>query len=98
MEYFLIFKWKDCIEKLTLDYQSCGVEWRGSMGGHYSGNFWWMKSELIRKLPEESFTIHSGGRFCLESLPGKIEHNHYDFFNTDMDLQHQIIPTKNYIK
>jgi hypothetical protein len=45
MEYFLIDKWTECNEKLE-DYDNVGVSCNG---GWYWGNFWWSKSEHLRK-------------------------------------------------
>ena len=99
MEYFVIFQWKDCIEKLNGDYESCGCEWRESMGGHYSGTFWWMKATLIKKIPAESFTVYSPWtRHCVEALPGVVPHNRYELFQYDTDLQNIIAYPSIYIK
>lgn len=60
MEYFLIEKHEECIEKLK-DYDVVGCNLI-DMGNdlriaqenhklHFSGNFWWSKTNYIRKLP-----------------------------------------------
>jgi hypothetical protein len=48
MEYFLIDKWTDAVEKLN-EYDNVGVT---CVGGWYWGNFWWSKSEHLRKTKE----------------------------------------------
>jgi hypothetical protein len=45
LEYFLIDKWKECIEKLD-EYDNVGVSCNG---GWYWGNFWWSQSKHIKK-------------------------------------------------
>ncbi len=48
MEYFCIDKHEDCFKVLT-QYDTCGVNLTKHPMLHYSGNFWWAKSEYIRK-------------------------------------------------
>ena len=50
MLYFLITKWKLCIDQLS-NYHVCGVDLRTEPVLHYSGNFWWSKSNNIISLP-----------------------------------------------
>ena len=62
MEYFLIDKWKDCLEHLnyydtlgsncinTFDKDDIMVSVNGNHNYHYSGNFWWSKKSHIDKL------------------------------------------------
>ena len=62
MEHFNVFCWKDCCELLKL-FDAVGVEWLNAgtlfdgkpvLYGHFSGNFWWSKSEYIRTLQNVS--------------------------------------------
>jgi hypothetical protein len=62
MEYYNIYKWKECVKKLD-SYDVVGTEWIqksvlhvskqtsviGSTG-HYMGNFWWATSQYIKTL------------------------------------------------
>jgi hypothetical protein len=50
MLHFLITKWDICIKELN-KYHVCGVDLRIQPILHYSGNFWWSKSEHIISLP-----------------------------------------------
>jgi hypothetical protein len=52
MQYFNIEKWRDCVEKLDAGYDAVGVDWRNDPWKHFSGNFWWARSDYIRKLPQ----------------------------------------------
>jgi hypothetical protein len=55
MEYFLIIKWRDCLEVLK-GYDTCSVNLQYHPQSHYAGNFWWANSEYIKKLKKiESF-------------------------------------------
>lgn len=49
MEYFNVEKWRDCADILN-EYETCGVELQ-SDDSHYSGNFWWARSDYLAKLP-----------------------------------------------
>jgi hypothetical protein len=99
LEYFTITKWRDCEAKLIEGSKSCGVEWRGSMGGHYSGAFFWMQASLIREIPEIKFTIEAGWtQLSAEAIPGVIQHSNYDFSNFNLDLQNINITPSTYIK
>jgi hypothetical protein len=50
MEYFLIYKYNDCIQMLE-DYDTIGINYIDNL--HYSGNFWWTKGSYFMKLPNE---------------------------------------------
>lgn len=49
MEYFLIEKYKTCIENLD-NYDAVGVEYSPVPKKHYSGNFWWANSSYVNTL------------------------------------------------
>ena len=55
MNYYNITKWKDCLDNLEKGYETCGVKLQSLRDGpahkmHYSGNFFWFKSQYIRTL------------------------------------------------
>ncbi len=51
MIHFLITKGEECIDKLQ-KYNTLGVDLRKEPTLHYSGNFWWSKTNYIKELPE----------------------------------------------
>jgi len=51
MLYFLVNKWEDSVNLLTNGHNTCGVDLRDEPTLHYSGNFWWAKSDYIKTLP-----------------------------------------------
>jgi len=51
MEYFIIDKFDSCLFLLSKDYDACGVNLVDDPSWHFSGNFWWAKSDYIKKLP-----------------------------------------------
>lgn len=55
MEYYNILHWKDCVAELDKGYDMCGVNYRTLplvQDPHYSGGFWWARSEYIQKIPK----------------------------------------------
>jgi hypothetical protein len=55
MEYFLIDKFELCIKELDNGWDAAGVKLRRTPKTnffHFSGNFWWTKSEFVKVLPE----------------------------------------------
>lgn len=83
MTYFNIERYKDCVDKLN-EYDAVGVDLVDWPFEHFSGNFWWSKSEHINTLPpiEESITLPGSERhkceFWICSVPG----NYYSFHNS----------------
>ena len=49
MEYFLIYKFKDCLRELD-NYDTVGINYINPL--HYSGNFWWTKGSYYMKLDD----------------------------------------------
>lgn len=52
MEYFIIDKFDSCLFLLSKDHDACGVNLVDDPSWHFSGNFWWAKSDYIKKLPD----------------------------------------------
>lgn len=50
MAYFLIEKWRTCVQELESN-DTIGVDLRPQPVLHYSGNFWWARSEYLATLP-----------------------------------------------
>lgn len=59
MEYFLIEKWRLCVEKLNEDYDCCGINYQNHAANIknqtvaikiFNGNFFWANSDYIKKL------------------------------------------------
>ncbi len=71
MEYFIIDKYKDCIDSLE-NFDACGVEWQlenaekftkiwgRKAKAAFSGNFWWATSNYIKNLPENVIDFSNG--------------------------------------
>lgn len=73
MEHFTIQQWKVCDEALDEGYDLVGCNYNGWWGTpHYSGLFFWTKSEYLRKLPDP-YTIF-GSRMDCEMWVTRIKH------------------------
>jgi len=79
MEYFLIDRYEDCIKNLDDGFDACGVQLRGTPRKdslHFSGNFWWSKSEYINTLPDISelpLNFRWSAEFWIGSGDGKFK-------------------------
>jgi hypothetical protein len=87
MEYFTLTKWEDCVEALKDSY-ICGVEWRIEPLPHFSGNFWWAKSEYLQKLPNilDYWSQNKFERIWAEMYIGQANPKVKDFSNFGADM------------
>jgi len=92
LEYFLIEKWKICLEKLNT-YNIVGVHCHNFW---YWGNFWWVNAYYIRNnIPFMNFW--GGSRWqceawLMESNKFKNDTKYYEFFHFCYDSHYSIIP------
>lgn len=98
MEYFNVEKWQDCAEILNR-HETCGVELQCE-DSHYSGNFWWARSEYIKKLPNgyEYWRQNKDNRVAAEfylCLAQPKAHCFYDFVENLYDYE---LPPERYRK
>jgi hypothetical protein len=89
LSYFNIEKYKRCIELLD-EYDTVGVNLTKENPIHYSGNFWWSKSEYINKLEVCKFTCYNSPEFWLTERNIGIYYNlwssnvnHYPLFGQE---------------
>lgn len=52
-----ILEWKDCVAALDSGYDTAGVNYKTDPSEHYSGAFYWTKSDHVRKLPDPTDSI-----------------------------------------
>lgn len=50
MQFFVIEQWPKCMEALSTN-SIAGVNWRTWPMPHFSGNFWWARSDYVASLP-----------------------------------------------
>lgn len=62
--YFNIYQFEQCIDLLE-QYDCIGVNLQKEPVYHYSGNFWWAKSEYIKKLNKCIYTSYNAPEFWL---------------------------------
>jgi organic radical activating enzyme len=48
MEYYIFGKWEECYKSLE-KYDMIGVEWKNEPYRHFSGSFFWTKSNYVKK-------------------------------------------------
>jgi hypothetical protein len=77
MEYYIIENSKLCLNVLE-DFDACGVNLIESPYKHFSGNFWWSKSDYIKKLPKLN-TINNKHRWNAEFWVGLGGGNFFNF-------------------
>ena len=70
LTYFNIYKHEHCMELLDT-YDTVGVNLIGSPVLHYSGNFWWSKSEHIRKLGICPYINYNSPEFWVTSIKAR---------------------------
>lgn len=94
LEYFLIDKWRECVEKLN-DNNQCGLT---NVGGWWWGNFWWSNLSWVgcNSEPEK------GDRWYFEAWlnkfrePKKYEWFHFTFNPYYSKLPYDIYNTEKY--
>lgn len=83
MSYFNIYRHELCMEMLK-DYDAVGVNLHTSPT-HFSGNFWWSKSEHLRKLQPCTYDKYCSPEFWVGCVKGEYKElwnsgvNHYYF-------------------
>lgn len=73
MAYFTVNKWKKCVSLLSQGKLTVGIKNERLPVPHYSGNFWWVNSSALRRLPhprsqEQSFRNRHGAEFWIGIL------------------------------
>jgi hypothetical protein len=98
MEYFLIEKWQDCVQKLNEGYDCCGINYQNhaaNIKGElklikiYNGNFFWTKTDYVKRLDKSILYEH---RYSSENWITSSKPNAYSFYDTpiNIDLYYQI--------
>lgn len=50
MLYWLVERWRECVEKLEYGYEVVGINQIDSPVRHFQGNFWWAATPFVRRL------------------------------------------------
>ena len=103
MTYFLVEKYSSCFEKLV-DYDSVGCNYKNNSElcnqcgykytSHYSGNFWWSKTNYLKTLPllDESVAQKMAPEFWLFYN----KHAFYILYNSNIDHYSYEYPREKY--
>ena len=90
MEYFLIDKYEDCIDKLN-KYNQCGLT---IDRGWWWGNFWWSNLSWVCNNPEPVPST----RWSFEAwLNSNREPSYYEYFHLDWSPYYSILPEDLYL-
>ena len=94
LTYFNITKYETCINYLQ-EYDAVGVNLQnGNVETHYSGNFWWTKSQYIKKLTKCEYKNYNSPEFWLtEKNTGK----YLSLWNSNINHYSQRYEEHNYI-
>lgn len=50
MNWSVIERWADCTSKLNEGYDAVSCNWETEPWPHFSGNFWWARSDYVKRL------------------------------------------------
>ena len=101
MLYFLLNKHSHCLNMLNESYDSVGCNYHDGSNGikkHYSGNFWWAKSNHLAKLDyieENNHTLLT--RQLVEFHLCSIDHKYGILHNSNINHYHENYPPEKYI-
>jgi beta-1,4-mannosyl-glycoprotein beta-1,4-N-acetylglucosaminyltransferase len=97
MTYFLLHKYQRCIHLLNDGYSSVGCNCHDGSDGvakHYSGNFWWAKSNHLRKLEYLSENVDT--RNTIEFHLFTVDHKHFVMHNSKINHYLENYPPEKY--
>lgn len=98
MEFFLIEKWEDCVNKLSEGFDCCGINYQDHAANInnqnklikiFNGNFFWSRSSYIKKLDKNLLFEHRHSSENWISSQNPKVHSFYDTPKT-IDLYYQI--------
>lgn len=96
MLYFNLYKYRKIFELLAT-YDAVGVNLQNNHNRlHFSGNFWWSKSDYIKKL-NTSINIKDHGTFANEFWICMASKNFYSLNKSGLNHYHQRYPKEQYI-
>jgi hypothetical protein len=91
MSYFNIDKHSECLDYLDT-YDAVGVNLHKEPV-HFSGNFWWSKSEHIRKLGACKYVNYNSPEFWVTYVKG----NYKELWNSGVNHYHRRYEEHNYL-
>jgi hypothetical protein len=93
MLHFVVNKYNDCIEFLK-DFDTVGCNFTETPFKHYSGNFWWAKSNYINRLSKIplNYLKHDAEFWLLKANNVKFK----NIFNSGINHYENIYPNYNY--
>uniref|UniRef100_A0AB33JKC7 Uncharacterized protein n=1 Tax=Prevotella sp. GTC17262 TaxID=3236797 RepID=A0AB33JKC7_9BACT len=97
IQYFIFYRWKVAVNALTEGYDTYGsYRWPPKNYTMFSGNFWWVRSAFIRKLPDFDTEVIRTNRFYSEVWLFERPQRCLSAFETIADLYYVNIPPSIY--
>lgn len=103
MEYFVIENWKDCLQGLGEEYDTCGPELvqpsPNNSNLHYSGAMWWATSQYLRSLDLDLLNqyIQQYVYFATEQFScSNLSARHKSLHNCGVDFYRSEYPSEKY--
>ena len=94
MLYFLLFKYNTCILFLNSDYSSVGCNYLSVPFKHYSGNFWWARTNHLAKL--NYIDVNNNPRDIVEFHLFSIDHYNFEIHNSNINHYMYNYPEEKY--
>jgi hypothetical protein len=96
MEYFVVEGWKDCVKDLD-NFDLAGVNYSEQNKPHFSGNFWWARSDYVSTHPPDfsAKNRYDNEMWICNSRIMKPRIKCY--FTTKIDLYNNFFPRYNYL-
>lgn len=106
MLYWMVEKWEECVNWLSLGHDCVGVQYMPVPMQHFQGNFWWAKSEFIARTNKvretpilKSETVNWGERHkCEMWLMNTKPVNHKEIYKFNLNPYKDNNPRSNYAK
>ena len=84
MMHFCVTEWENVFKVLDT-YDTCGIEWQDDPSGHFSGNFWWVTSEHVKKMP----TVEEAKNYTSVINFGTYRHGAEFWIGMNKDVKHK---------
>lgn len=97
LNYFCLTSWKDCVLCMDNGADLVGCQYRVPTQyypGHYSGNFWWVTTEYLKKLPNPA--LFFGERLEAEFWSCRVPHKAANLWSTNLCMYQESIPPVSY--
>ena len=96
MLYFLVETHEDCFHALDGVHDTVGCNYNSSPAPHYSGNFWWAKTNHIATLPALNECVPD--KMAPEFWLFQNNHTACTLHSSDINHYHEVYPRQRYVR